>query len=775
MRMDLLRRSVEDVVSEDPRCFEFRPAPDTGWILMNAFKIIMMQAGFALMESSYVRTKNSANIVMKNVADLGLGAVAYWVSGWSLAFGVDEAREPGNSFCGNGEFFLQGTADYAAFVFQLAFAATAATIDSGAVAERMNFKPYLMYTTILTGIVQPIAVHWVWDERGWLFKRGYHDFAGSGPVHIIGGVSALVAAAFIGPRIGRFRKKGVIGKLHVQVIQGENVPTRTEHDPHPYVVLKQLNHGSKECRSNVAMNGRFPRWGSQMTFDVHHDSSTTEEKALMADKYFEGEISLRIIELSHVPDHWGLWPRHVLDDEDFDDAGKPIFSRRWLRIKTDVLELCELNNAVASISPDSIAANSDESLENGNFAGSLLISVNTKSFESVLPWQREHVGFTITLKDKRSIEFSTQNIRARNTWLSRIYKAWRPRISPMLLELRVKDDKSGKDLDVTQFEISATDKADPGKFACKVFAGLSQGGRVEMLVTFTDWKRMKREKFQGCDPVKLLFGLFVLWINWFSFNVDSTQGISDNNAELASRVAVNTLMASAAGAVFGMVASDVCNGYIEPEKVANGILAALVSITACCSCVSVNESMLIGLIGAIFEMVAEEGEKRLRIDDPCAAFPIHAVAGAWGVIAVGFFGEIQTCTGILDRNGLFRGGGWGLLGTQCLAVIAMCVWTAVTCLFVLWVMYVLSRHFRVFHFLVLRPSRQIEEMGFDETVHNIRRHDSINPPHEDTHTHAHTGCAREVGQLAERKGGKDSSIFQRVVQCVVQCMLQHVM
>ena len=113
------------------------------------------------------------------MSDLALGAIAYWATGWALAFGVDQSDpDSGGGFCGNGEFFLVEGYNYAAWIFQLSFAATAATIDSGAVAERMNFKPYLIYSLIMTAIIQPIAVHWCWDSRGWLFKYGFHDFAG---------------------------------------------------------------------------------------------------------------------------------------------------------------------------------------------------------------------------------------------------------------------------------------------------------------------------------------------------------------------------------------------------------------------------------------------------------------------------------------------------------------------------------------------------------------------------------------------------------------------
>ena len=166
------------------------------------------------------------------------------------------------------------------------------------------------------------------------------------------------------------------------------------------------------------------------------------------------------------------------------------------------------------------------------------------------------------------------------------------------------------------------------------------------------------------------------------------------------------------------------------ERVGNAVLSSLVSITATCACVSVGESLVIGALGALFSALAEQVERRMRIDDPCAAFPIHGVSGAWGVVAVGLFGEAEPCMGVLSTNGLFHGGGWRLLGIQVAGVAAMSLWSAVTCIFVLWVMYILSRHTLVFRSMVLRPSWQTEVIGFDETEHNIHRQESINPPVE---------------------------------------------
>jgi Amt family ammonium transporter len=169
-----------------------------------------------------------ANIMMKNVADLCVGALGFWACGWALAYGVDPKNPANvNSFCGTGEWFLIEGYDYAMWMFQFSFAATAATIDSGAVAERMNFRPYIILSFLVTAFVQPIVCHWCWSEHGLFTKMGFHDFAGSGPVHLVGGAIALVSAWYIGPRTGRFSKADIVGKLVVTVVGAEGLPKST--------------------------------------------------------------------------------------------------------------------------------------------------------------------------------------------------------------------------------------------------------------------------------------------------------------------------------------------------------------------------------------------------------------------------------------------------------------------------------------------------------------------------------------------------------------------
>ncbi len=174
------------------------------WYLMGAALVFFMQAGFAMVEAGFTRAKNAGNIIMKNLMDFCLGTVAFLIVGYTFLCGTDV----GGLF-GWGEnplFNFTGT-DWSSFVFNLVFCATAATIVSGAMAERTKFVAYCIYSIIISLIVYPIEAHWIWGG-GWLAQKGFHDFAGSCAIHMVGGITALIGAKILGPRIGKFNKDG---------------------------------------------------------------------------------------------------------------------------------------------------------------------------------------------------------------------------------------------------------------------------------------------------------------------------------------------------------------------------------------------------------------------------------------------------------------------------------------------------------------------------------------------------------------------------------------
>lgn len=182
---------------------------DTIWVLLGAVLVFFMQAGFAMVETGFTRAKNAGNIIMKNLMDFAFGTIIFWIIGFGLMFG-----ENVGGFIGIPDFFIQGDygvegslPSYAVIIFQTVFCATAATIVSGAMAERTKFSSYLIYTIAISAVVYPISGHWIWGG-GWLSELGFHDFAGSTAVHMVGGVAALVGAKILGPRIGKYTKDG---------------------------------------------------------------------------------------------------------------------------------------------------------------------------------------------------------------------------------------------------------------------------------------------------------------------------------------------------------------------------------------------------------------------------------------------------------------------------------------------------------------------------------------------------------------------------------------
>ncbi len=183
---------------------------DTIWILIGAFLVFFMQAGFAMVESGLTRAKNAGNIVMKNLMDFAIGSVAFWLIGFGIMFGASNGFFGGFDIgvLGDYEFIGLSVPTPAFVIFQTVFCATAATIVSGAMAERTKFSSYIIYSLIISAIIYPISGHWAWSASGWLAQLGYHDFAGSSVVHMVGGVAAFIGAKMLGARIGKYDKKG---------------------------------------------------------------------------------------------------------------------------------------------------------------------------------------------------------------------------------------------------------------------------------------------------------------------------------------------------------------------------------------------------------------------------------------------------------------------------------------------------------------------------------------------------------------------------------------
>lgn len=209
---------------EGPTPAEVQKNLDFVWTLVAAFLVFFMQAGFAMVESGFTRAKNAVNIMMKNLMDFSVGSIAFFLIGFGIMFGANPS-----GWFGTDGFFLSDFAKeadkwlYAFWIFQAVFAATAATIVSGGMAERTKFSAYLIYSAVITALIYPVFGSWAWGSlyhgNGWLEKLGFIDFAGSTVVHSVGGWAALWGAILLGPRKGRYTKEG-----KVVAIPGHNIP-----------------------------------------------------------------------------------------------------------------------------------------------------------------------------------------------------------------------------------------------------------------------------------------------------------------------------------------------------------------------------------------------------------------------------------------------------------------------------------------------------------------------------------------------------------------------
>jgi len=185
---------------------------DLMWIVICGILVFFMQAGFTLVETGFTRSKNAGNIIMKNIMDLCIGSIGFWAIGYTVMYG-----ESIGALIGKPTLFFTNSEDMHNLFFQTVFAATAATIVSGAVAGRTKFSTYIIFSFIMTVVIYPISGHWVWQGEGWLTELGFVDFAGSTVVHSVGGWAALVGAILVGPRIGKYTK----GKSNA--IEGHNL------------------------------------------------------------------------------------------------------------------------------------------------------------------------------------------------------------------------------------------------------------------------------------------------------------------------------------------------------------------------------------------------------------------------------------------------------------------------------------------------------------------------------------------------------------------------
>jgi len=194
------------------------------WFLIGAALVFFMQCGFAMVETGFTRAKNAGNIIMKNLMDFCIGAPVFVLLGFGLMMGEEcLGGLVGMPTLGLLTDYEGNAANWSSFVFTLVFCATAATIVSGAMAERTKFSSYCIYSAVISAVVYPIEAGWIWNPNGWLVTRGFHDFAGSTAIHMVGGIAALIGAVMVGPRIGKYTVDKKTGKKKPNAIPGHSL------------------------------------------------------------------------------------------------------------------------------------------------------------------------------------------------------------------------------------------------------------------------------------------------------------------------------------------------------------------------------------------------------------------------------------------------------------------------------------------------------------------------------------------------------------------------
>ncbi len=215
----LLAGPAQAAGAADDITAELRVGTDTVWVLVAAFLVFFMQAGFGMVEAGFTRAKNACNILTKNFLDYCVASLMFFLVGYALMFGRGGGFIGGSGFAMSGAENPSGVQLWAFWLFQAAFCGAAATIVAGAMAERMKFPAYLVYTAVLSALVYPIVGHWIWSGDGWLAKMGFADFAGSTVVHSVGGWISFIGTIILGARIGKY---GPDGKP--RVIAGHSIP-----------------------------------------------------------------------------------------------------------------------------------------------------------------------------------------------------------------------------------------------------------------------------------------------------------------------------------------------------------------------------------------------------------------------------------------------------------------------------------------------------------------------------------------------------------------------
>ena len=643
---------------------------------------------------------------MKNIMDASLGAIAFFTVGWALAWGKSAG---GAGLVGWSEFFLIGCKDLYQVMWNFSFAATASTIDSGAVAERMNFSAYLIVSACITGFIYPIVSHWVWSDEGWLSKRGYFDFAGSGAVHTLGGVLALVSSIWIGPRVGRIRPahNEILAtidvrakvKLHVQGSVGDDGGGGGRRKYKLRVSFRARNECTKAVESGE--DGTFPPLTLPAHWDLRsvlHSGDALVVEVLKCGEEEEddddpvafvkngGEVfataMMPLVKKSKSDAAAGPLGLHDDDDSDAEDAeGAEYFTEDDESESVSIRTTRALSRVMSSSGRQNKYKKDGESGKRGS-SESRKTTKNTfsgvgfdNSVTRVVRAMASTVGLVKPEVTSRYV-FSSSDECATNSWR--------------------------EDLPA---HVPAYRKA---KWCLPMKRKGAKVGFVQMKVKYCLKTALydRKVSIELSSPINMLYGAFVLWMGWYGFNSASVGPVTQGRDITVAHVVVNTTIGACSGIVAAIAYTFPRCGYYDVTATACGMLGGLVSITGCANVVDEWAALVIGGLGGVMTIASLGFLEFFSVDDACGAVAVHFTCGVWSMIATGLFHSgirishfkclnpesewhPQMCMYHCDgpdfvARGLFYGGGWDLLWVQCYGTLVISLWSCLSSLVILW-------------------------------------------------------------------------------------------
>ncbi|XP_023240332.1 putative ammonium transporter 3 [Centruroides sculpturatus] len=708
---------------------------DATWILTAAFVIFTMQTGFGLLESGAVSKKNEVNILSKNAVDVILGGLSYWVFGYGLQYG----KEPGTTiFCGVGYFLLDSSPDemgiiFATFIFQLSFATTATTIVSGAMAERANFNAYCIFSFVNT-VVYCIPAGWIWGDHGYLKHLGALDFAGSSAVHLVGGASALVACLLLKPRLRKIEAMGaslpmgnsgnaVVGTFTLWwgwLMFNCGSTFGISNNKWHYAGRAAINTMNASLGGGIA--AIFYTYWKNKQYNVSDilNGILAALVGVTAGSAFLGSASSVLV--GAVGAILSCYTTPMFEKFDIDDPVSAIavhgvggiwgMAAVGLFIEDD--PILELSNGRKGLFQGGgfyllgvqlltclcviIWSMSFSLLESGcvtrkNEVNIMMKNVVDVLFGGIAYWM---FGYGLSFGEERGANplfgVGFYFVEASQFQMGYVFAEFLFQLSFATTATTICSGAMAERCNLTSYCIFSF-------FNIVIFC----------LPAHWIWSRlgflsqMKVVDIAGCSAVHLVGGISGLVATLMLKPRLGRYEVEDET------VAMNC----PTNAIVGMFM--LCYAFKKRKfiiiNIINGILSSLVSITAGCAIYHPFEALIIGAISSLMTNISMPLLDRFRIDDPVGAISVHVIGSIWGMISIGLFVEEDLLLKLSQgQSGLFRGGGFRLLGVQVLAVVIIGIWSAVTTFLLLFV---------INKFVPIRMSKEEELAGSDFVEHGI--------------------------------------------------------